>query len=149
MRLLGKKRIFILLAVTVLVAGCTWIGGIERKERAYTESFTEVKTEFQLFVEETEQIIAGRDVSFDEFTEGYTQLRMHLSKWNHLYVELRVWEKIENSNAYGETTAGEVFLAVEDVYFNIVHTYYIEDVTMDKVTIEKKCKDIEDMLEGF
>lgn len=68
----------------ILFVSCIWINETENKEKEYAVSLNNVKTEYQQFAKTIDKIIVGKDVSFEEFTEEYTQLRVRLSTWNRL-----------------------------------------------------------------
>ena len=120
---MNKKKIIILSVIAVIfLVSCALIGKIDNAEKNYTESLSKVETEFQKFSETIDEIIAGEDVSFEDFTGQYTQLRIYLSKWNRLYNDLRIWDHNANCEM---TSAGEVYMAIDDLYFSVVHTYYI------------------------
>ena len=144
---MNKKKIIILSVIAVIfLVSCALIGKIDNAEKNYTESLSKVETEFQKFSETIDEIIAGEDVSFEDFTGQYTQLRIYLSKWNRLYNDLRIWDHNANCEM---TSAGEVYMAIDDLYFSVVHTYYIKDIAEDRAVIQDACDDIKGALEVF
>lgn len=145
MKLLNKKTIA-LLVIAVLAVGFAWIAHVEKQDRNYAESVIEVEKEFQQFVESTDKIISGGKVSFDDFTEQYMQMRIYLSNWNHLYFDLQMWDQLVNCDM---NTAGEFYEAVETLYFDIVHMYYIKDVPVNGAAIVNECKVLKERLTWF
>ena len=133
----------------ILFVSGIWINETENREKDYSTSLNKVKIEYQQFAKTIDKIIAGKDVSFEVFTEEYTHLRVHLSAWNRLYNKLRIWENNTKDDTYGETSAGEVYLAIEELYFSVVHMYYIKDKDVQIDALQNNCKDINNVLEGF